>query len=370
MSESEEARVIDAIEALMPPVLTTLDVLGEVSRHLYPPAANQVAKWLDPFIPPLSESIKSFDGLAIPKQLEPVALQALGAARQALLAATEFAAAATDNPEPMGLYRALRKTTLAVEQLFPLAQVLVPVSRFFVEPESRDDAALLERLHQGSMRDDEVAVGVLNAGNARNQRGGFSLYVPEYYSADREWPLIVALHGGSGHGADFLWSWVREARTRGALVASVTSRDRTWSIMDENDVDAPNLKSIVERVAERYRVDPSKILLGGMSDGGTYTLLGGLTPDMPFSHLAPFSGVFHPLLEMNGFLANAAGRPVYLVHGVLDWMFEVDRARHCAALLQAAGANVTYREIADLSHTYARDENPRVLDWMGVSRLP
>ena len=31
--------------------------------------------------------------------------------------------------------------------------------------------------------------------------------------------------------------------------------------------------------------------------------------------------------------------------------------------LRAAGAEVLYREIADLSHVYPRDENPRILDW-------
>ena len=46
------------------------------------------------------------------------------------------------------------------------------------------------------------------------------MYVPEYYDAARSWPLVVALHGGSGHGRDFLWTWLREARTRGVIVAA------------------------------------------------------------------------------------------------------------------------------------------------------
>ena len=32
--------------------------------------------------------------------------------------------------------------------------------------------------------------------------------------------------------------------------------------------------------------------------------------------------------------------------------------------LLAVGARLVYREIEDLSHTYPRDENPRVLDWL------
>jgi phospholipase/carboxylesterase len=32
--------------------------------------------------------------------------------------------------------------------------------------------------------------------------------------------------------------------------------------------------------------------------------------------------------------------------------------------LLAVGAPLVYREIDDLSHTYPRDENPRILDWL------
>ena len=56
--------------------------------------------------------------------------------------------------------------------------------------------------------------------------------------------------------------------------------------------------------------------------------------------------------------------PVYLVHGALDWMFPIDVARLARDTLAAAGADVTYREITDLSHTYPREENERILDWL------
>ena len=56
--------------------------------------------------------------------------------------------------------------------------------------------------------------------------------------------------------------------------------------------------------------------------------------------------------------------PVYLIHGVLDWMFSVRMARDANLGLSNAGANVLYREIKDLSHTYPHDENARVMQWM------
>jgi phospholipase/carboxylesterase len=45
-------------------------------------------------------------------------------------------------------------------------------------------------------------------------------------------------------------------------------------------------------------------------------------------------------------------------------MFPIATAHFARAALREAGAQVVYREIADLSHTYPRDENPRILDWL------
>jgi phospholipase/carboxylesterase len=58
------------------------------------------------------------------------------------------------------------------------------------------------------------------------------------------------------------------------------------------------------------------------------------------------------------------GLPIYLVHGRLDWMFPVEIARRTREALTAAGADVTYREIDDLSHSYPREINPTLLDWL------
>ena len=177
-------------------------------------------------------------------------------------------------------------------------------------------------------------------------------------------PIVMALHGGSGHGRDFLWMWLRDARTRGALVISPTARDRTWSIMGGEDVDAGGLKEMVGFVAERYPVDRSRVLLTGMSDGATYTYLAGLREGMPFTHLAPACGVLHPFLLVNDRMRRAEGFPIYLIHGGIDWMFPVSGARMAKELFETAGARLVYREIEDLPHTYPRDENPKILDWL------
>ena len=110
-------------------------------------------------------------------------------------------------------------------------------------------------------------------------------------------------------------------------------------------------------------VDRTRLLLTGMSDGGTFTLLSGLDDQSPFTHLAPVAASFHPLLLTMAAPRRVTGLPVYLVHGALDWMFPVSIARTAQRALTAAGAQVTYREIADLSHAYPREEGSAILDW-------
>jgi phospholipase/carboxylesterase len=273
-----------------------------------------------------------------------------------------FVGAARESGEPLGLYRALRRLGRVQEGLYPLAPVLEAVSRWFLEPERRGDDALVARLRDGTLRADDTHIGVLHAKNARDTRGGFSLYVPETWDDRSPMAVVVALHGGHGHGRDFLWSWLREARGRGVVVVAPTSRDRTWSLLGE-DVDAAALREIVEFLSGRYPIDRARVLLTGMSDGGTYALLAGLAEGAPFTHLAPACGVLHPML-LGGGLERARERPIYLVHGALDWMFPVATAHMGRDALLAAGARLVYRELADLSHTYPRDENPKILDWL------
>ena len=41
---------------------------------------------------------------------------------------------------------------------------------------------------------------------------------------------------------------------------------------------------------------PRRMLLTGMSDGGTFTYVSGLEASSPFTHLAPVAAAFHPML--------------------------------------------------------------------------
>jgi phospholipase/carboxylesterase len=190
--------------------------------------------------------------------------------------------------------------------------------------------------------------------------GGFALYVPEHYTADHPWPLIITLHGASGNGRDFLWTWVREAKSLGYLLVAPSSQDTTWGPDDD-----AGLLEIIAWMKQRYRVASDRILLTGLSDGATFTLLYGLGHPDVYRALAPLCGVLHPANEALGNMERARGMPIYLVHGAQDFLFPVQLARMARDQLVTAGALLEYRELPELSHTYPhpRTENVRILHW-------
>jgi hypothetical protein len=195
--------LLDALGGLVPPLLLTLERIGWVQRHLYPPLAARLAEELAASADAVAGPLRAVEALTCPDDLRFMRDPLVAAARQTLDLVTAFVAAAQPPGEPIGLFRALRRFARVQEALYPLAPVFEALSRWFLEPARRDDDALLARL-----------------------------------------------------------------------------------------------------------------------------------------------------------------RAAALVHGVLDWMFPVHTARLARQALQAAGARLVYREIEDLSHTYPRDENPRILDWL------
>lgn len=356
-----EDAALDDITALLPPLLQALEALGFIARHLNPP---DLAEVLAAVGAPDADLRAARDGLGPWGEALAGVRGRLDTAGDAALAAFDALRAAPDQDEPLrAVFRALRHLPLAQEALYPLAAGLPPVSRFFLPPDLRGDAALLARLAPAEPRED---TGLLHVGADPGDRGGFSLYVPEDYAPDRAWPLVMALHGGAGDGRGFVWSWLRDARALGAVLVVPTALGQTWALTGE-DIDSPNLGRILDFVRTHWTIDSRRLLLTGMSDGGTFSYVSGLEPASPFTHLAPTSAAFHPMLAEMADPARIRGLPIHLAHGALDWMFPVEMAREAHRALAAAGARVTYRELDDLSHTYPREINPDVLAWLAAS---
>jgi phospholipase/carboxylesterase len=356
----------EAVATLLNPLLRALEALAFIARHLHPPDFEQL----------MASVGTPDDDLKAAQAAQPGWPAGLLAIRGPLNEATNMALQAfTGLRETLDVsgdvrraYRALRLATRGLEALYPLAGILPSVNRFFLDPSLRSDAAFQRQFVPGPAR---YRTGPMCFDTHGGERGGFWLYVPEYYTPARAWPLVMALHGGSGTGRLFLWTWLRDARSRGAILAAPTSVGGTWALMGD-DPDTPNLARILDWVRSGWNVDPTRLLLTGISDGGTFTYVCGLAAGSPFTHLAPICAAFHPMLAQMADAGRIRGLPIHIVHGVRDWMFPVGLARQAHRALTRAGANVTYQELKDLSHTYPREMNAPLLSWLHATsgKLP
>lgn len=247
--------------------------------------------------------------------------------------------------------RAMRKICRAKEALFDLRGRVAEIDGFFREV-PRDSSGPAENDLQE--RERLVHTGVEIDPYAR---GAFSLFVPATPAGSDSLPLVIALHGGFGHGRDFVWTWVREARTRGFVLLAPTSVGATWN-MEDPLPDLSHVLGQVERYADHYGIDMNRILLTGLSDGATFALRCAMLPSTPFSAFAPVSGVLPP-----GEVSGAAGRRIFWVHGAHDWIFPPERARQGSFRLLEAGAAVNLKVLENLAHAHPFEENAGILTW-------
>ena len=187
-----------------------------------------------------------------------------------------------------------------------------------------------------------------------DHRCAYTAYVPEYYRPDHAWPVILALHGGSGNDEDFLWAWLKYAKSRGYLLISGKSFGPTW-----HPWDASSVLLMLDDMQSRYTIDSQRILLTGLSDGGSFGYEVGFAFPERFAGLAVVAGILRPHQRSD----DTSRLPVYIAHGEKDQLFPIGYIRAITRTLEEWGHNVTYHEIPDFGHAYPPGENAAILDW-------
>ena len=341
---------LDGLSGFCGALLSTLNGLESAMRQFHPPNLPKIQAALRPFEQRLKAARIIFEQDILSSGTDRVTDQLLKVTAAADRCLDYFLGAEQPQTAIGQIMKAMRQLYRAQEYLYPLIEGLKPVGRYFLEAPLRDRLAD----YKTPLQDSSKAGLYLSQGDETT--GEYCFYVPETYTANSAWPLVVALHGGSGSGRDFIWLWLREARSRRFLLAAPSSAGRTWSF--DSPVDAKGISAMIDTLSEKWRVDRTRILLTGCSDGAIYTLTCGIQKNSPFTALAPISGVLHPID-----LTFAKQKRIYLVHGTLDWMFSIQYAHQSLARLKTAGAEVEFRELTDLSHTYPREENDAILSW-------
>lgn len=238
---------------------------------------------------------------------------------------------------------------------------LPELQSYWVLPEALDKLAAIETRVPGV----EAPVG-LNRQPSTNAHAEYSLYVPEHYTPHTSWPLIVCLHGGYGHGNEYIWTWLRLAKSRGYLLLSPKSAGPTWSVLNP-PLDIGSIRTMLEEVRATYNVDAQRIYLSGLSDGGTFSYLLGLSCPEIFAGIAPIAGDLHPMVDPLLRQKKGINIPLFIVHGAKDFIFDVRSIRSATELLGKIGYKVTYTELPEWGHAYTHSINEQlVLPWFAT----
>ena len=193
--------------------------------------------------------------------------------------------------------------------------------------------------------------------------GEYTLYVPEDYTPSRPWPLIVCLHGGYGEGSEYIWTWLRPARSRGYILLSPKSLGPTWD-MTMQSADTSSVVAMLAEVEGQYSIDRSRVYLTGLSDGGIFTYILGIERHDLFAGLAVVAGALHMAVDPMLREGRARDVPIFVIHGVHDFIFPVAFTRQTCELMKGLGYNVRYEELPEWGHAFPYSINQTlVLPW-------
>ncbi len=194
----------------------------------------------------------------------------------------------------------------------------------------------------------------------------FGLFVPPTYDPTKSYPLVMCLHGAGFTGDSYLERWAERLGDSYILACPTISMGAWWSRYGEELVLAT-----MQAVQNRYHIDPDRIYLTGMSNGGIGAWIIGMHHAPRFAAVAPMaSGIDDVLFP---FLRNLRHTPLYVIHGASDQIMPVWLSRNITNELAQLGIAHVYRE-HEWSHPHAgghffpRQELPDLVKWFGQQR--
>jgi len=186
----------------------------------------------------------------------------------------------------------------------------------------------------------------------------YRLYVPPSANTGRPVPLVVAFHGMLVDSKDVMPKYTQLNETAGRhgfIIAYPNALFGTWGLLPNRiDDDLALFDALLAKVSAAYRIDPKRIYVLGMSNGGYFAHLVAKERSNVVAAVAAHSGALG-LQTLGG--VNAARKfPVMIVHGGQDWIFGPWIARENAEKYRREGHEVQYLELPQLGHAWAGDD--------------
>lgn len=193
----------------------------------------------------------------------------------------------------------------------------------------------------------------------------YLLALPKDYDKDttKAWPLMVFLHGAGERGSD-----INKVKVHGPaklveqgkempfiVVSPQCPEGQWWSNRGET------VMALVDEIAEKYRVDPKRVYLTGLSMGGFGTWSIASTYPNRFAAIVPICGGGQPYLA-----GNLKSIPVWAFHGGKDPVVPVAESERMVEAVKKSGGNAKLTIYPEAQHdswteTY---NNPELYDWL------
>jgi predicted esterase len=200
----------------------------------------------------------------------------------------------------------------------------------------------------------------------------YVLFIPQNYTADKKWPVILYLHGAGERGTDGvlqttvgLGPYVKErAATFPFFVVFPQCEDTQGRILTAWSSSSPDGKralAILDSVEKEFAIDSQRCVLTGWSMGGYGTWSLGAAEPKRWSALVPVASGGDPALA-----PKLKQTPIWAFQGATDEVVPARAAKQMIDAVRAAGGHPIYTEVPDVGHEIwktAYNDN-RLYEWM------
>ena len=194
----------------------------------------------------------------------------------------------------------------------------------------------------------------------------YALYVPPSYSPEQPMAFILCLHGAGFTGEAYLDRWIPRLGEKYILACPSVTMGSWWTRYGEDLA-----LTVLQEVQKDYHIDPDRVFLTGMSNGGIGTWIIGMHHADRFAGIAPMaSGIDDVLFP---FVENLVHTPVYVIHGAADQVMPVQLSRDLVKEMERRGIPYQYQEHTWThphagGHFFPKQALPELMTWFDAQQ--
>jgi pimeloyl-ACP methyl ester carboxylesterase len=213
----------------------------------------------------------------------------------------------------------------------------------------------------------------------------YAVTIPAGYDPSRSYQVRFQLHGGVGGRVD---NKPRGNGQIGTLAGAEQIYVIPYAWNDEpwwSDDQVLNLHAIIDELKRRYNIDENRVVVAGVSDGGTGAYYVAMRDTTPYASFLPLNGYI--MVLANGeiddgldFPNNIRNKPLFVVNGGKDRLYPISIVEPYTRHLMRNGVRIEYHPQPDGEHNTAwwpdiktpferfvadhpRDPHPDTLTW-------